>query len=113
MPGRMVNGTCLFVPLGVEYTTTIHSGTYQSSSHVDNSLDFGELTSTDQATFRNCFTFGNYYHRFFYKPVWPMVTVYQGEIIVGSAFWFDRGFIIVDEKVIPVKHFKIFCSERP
>ena len=113
MPGRISNGECKFVPLSMEYETSPHLGTYQSSEKTFKDLELGQLTDPDSATFRSCFSYGNYQHSFYYKPVWPIVTIYDGQVIVGSAFWFDRGFIIIDDDVIPVNKFKIFCAERP
>ena len=113
MPGRMIQGECIFVPLVDEYITSAHNGNYQRGRGVYKGVELGTLTNPDDASFRKCFSYGNYFNSFSYKPAWPMATVYEGRVVVGSAFWFDRGFIVLGDDVIPVSKFKMFCAERP
>ena len=114
MPGRIVRDECFYVPLDYEHTQTPEYGHVQSSSNqYKEKLDLGKLVDPEDATFRGCFTYGNYFGSFFYKPIWTIATVYEGRAFVGSAQWFTRGEIIYQDFVVPVDRFKIFCAERP
>ena len=112
MPGRMDKGRCVYIPNEYSKLDSPAVGLYNETPFVVTGLEYGELTDPNQATFKECFTYGNYHGSLVYNPVWHIATVYKGEVYIGSTSWFDRAEIVVDSTVIPVSDFKIFCTKR-
>ena len=110
MPGRILDGRCIYIPSAYDYSGVAEEGKFEDTA--ESKIDLGEVTLEDpnETSYSNCYSSANSSGSFINEPAWHIATVYEGKIYIGSASWFDEASIIVDNYVVPVTDFKIFCS---